>query len=65
MVQVANQFQSWQSVKVTDANAEAHTRAGVVKSASEYTDGKKVVVDVQLDGDSEVTVFEASQIAPV
>ena len=58
-----SKFQSWQPVKVIDEQAEAHGRAGVVKSAAEYQEGKKELVDVQLDGDTEVTVFESSQVA--
>lgn len=60
-----NQFQSWQTVKVIDESLETHGKVGVVKSASEYAHDGKTLVDVQMDGDTELTVFEASQVAAV
>ena len=62
-------FTSWQTVKVTDESLESHGRAGSVRSASEYDkkEGKttRSVVDVQLDGDTELTVFGADQVEAV
>lgn len=63
----ATQFTSWQPVKVIDDELESHGRAGTVKSASDYEsdDGKRQLVDVQLDGDTDITVFETKQVAPL
>ena len=60
-------MQSWQSVVVNDDKLEANGRAGVVKSAGPYTaEGDKAdapkVVDVQLDGDTELTTFPVDSL---
>ena len=63
------QFNSWTTVKVTDETLESHGRVGRVTSASEYdlTEGKttRSVVDVQLDGEDDVTVFGVDQVENV
>lgn len=61
-------FQSWQSVKITGEDLEAHGRTGTVRSAGVYQgEGDKKgevvdLVDVQLDGDTEPTTFQADQV---
>jgi len=59
-------MQSWNSVVVNDDTLADHGRAGVVKSAGPYLpEGAKPgaeVVDVQLDGDTELTVFEVGSL---
>jgi len=64
-------MQTWDSVKIKDPALEAFGRAGTVKSAGVYEGkgekkGETVrLVDVQLDGDGEATVFRADQVEPL